>query len=677
MIKWFVMALGLACFAFPQVVNAQNKAGKNTSIPAEHCDLDVRVLPDQHRLEATATVRLPFTAEARESLAFDLRSDMEVTQAEVLAPAGSAGAAAIHRVTEGKEAGSSSKWEIRPKRPIPAKTPVTVKVTFAGGKRQGLVFYLGPEGCFAGGANTTWYPRFSELRSVGTLQFTAPTGYVVKASGVAGGEQTAGSEVHSTFTVTTPSLFSFAAGHYVVRHRAGKVPMTLYLLKDRPFADRMVTGCWQVLQVLEKEFGPYPYGEFAVIETPAPQSELSGFGGASLEGFMFVDTGFLAQGFNLALFGHEIGHQWWGNLIKHEGERGAYMLDEAMAQFGSLRCVEALDGAAAAEKYRRSGYPGYLDMQCGRGALLLAAAGVDYPLSQLPSSPNSHAQADSKGFLVYSLLARTIGPDRFRAALKQITTTYGFGTVTWETFLKTVEQTSGQDLGWFYRQWFYRSGAPALTLQWTQDAGTLRAVIHQEAPAYRLSLPLQITLEDGKTVVKEIAVEGEQTELRLSIRQPIRAVTLDPHYEVFHADPALRAEAEALRYYTKGTLQQQEGKLAAALPIFMEGLRALPEHDIYGVEFLLRYQVGGYHRRAGRLEEARHEYELALACPVRPAQELPYIYLRLAQVAKAQGDTARLLWAVHNAESADLALEAPTSAGEEAHQLLPHSVSSN
>ena len=93
---------------------------------------------------------------------------------------------------------------------------MTLKLSYAGGKTQGFVFYLGSEGCFAGGPNTKWYPRFSTRRSLGTLRFTVPRGFVVKSSGVAAGQQETATEATYTFTVKQPSLFSFVAGRYQV-----------------------------------------------------------------------------------------------------------------------------------------------------------------------------------------------------------------------------------------------------------------------------------------------------------------------------------------------------------------------------------------------------------------------------------------------------------------------------
>ena len=89
-----------------------------------------------------------------------------------------------------------------------------------------------------------------------------------------------------------------------------------------------------------------------------------------MNGFMLADSASLDAPFNLAFYGHEISHQWWANLVSNAGgAHGNYMLDEAVAQFDSLRAVETLDGTLAAEQYRRSGYPGYNADQSGPEAM--------------------------------------------------------------------------------------------------------------------------------------------------------------------------------------------------------------------------------------------------------------------------------------------------------------------
>ncbi len=508
----------------------------------ERCDLVVKLQPEARRLEASGTLRLPAAKQARESVVLSLRPDMADLHIEVSSPKACAGPAELSEKGSPKP-GDDKNWTVRPERPFPPDAEISLKFSYAGGKKQSLVFCLGPQGCFAGGPNSAWYPQVESGRSTGSLRFEVPKGLVVKATGNLVRTHDEGNASLFEFTVSQPSMYSFAAASYTIRRHEGKVPTTLYLFRDRPFAEEMVAGLGNIMDVLVREFGPYPYGkEFAIVETPSPQSELSGFTGASIEGFMFVSSNALRGGFNLALFGHELGHQWWGNLVKHTGEKGAYMLDEAMAQFGSLRCVEEIEGEAAAARYRRIGYPGYSDIQCGRGALQLWARGSDHALETLPRSMVSHNLADSKGFLTYHLLARTIGPDRFRNALHKLTEQHAFGTASWQDFTQTVQQAAEQDLGWFYEQWFTRAGAPVLALEWAQEKDQLRCTIRQGQPTYRLTVPLYVEFRDEKPATHDVDVRELKTVVVLPAAGRVSAVTLDPLYHVHHKTPASKTE---------------------------------------------------------------------------------------------------------------------------------------
>jgi hypothetical protein len=517
-------------------------AAEDVPAPNIQCDLELKVQPDQRRMEASGTVRLPGSKLPRESVVLTLRSDMADLHVEVVSPPECAGPTEV-RAQGAPAAGHDTDWIIRPKHPFPAGSDISLKFSYAGGKKQSFVFYLGSAGCFAGGPNSAWYPQFDSARSTGSLRFEVPKGLIVKATGNSVKPRTEGGTSVFEFTVTQPSLYSFAIGKYIVRRHEGKVRTTVYLLKDRPFSQKMVTGLGKVLDVLVGDFGPYPYGnEFAIVETPSPQSEISGFSGASVEGFMFVTTMSLKGGFNLALFGHEVGHQWWGNLVKASGEKGSYMMDEALAQYGSLRCVEEIEGSAAAARYRHTGYPGYAMMQCGQGALQIWANGSDHALESLPPGLTSHNLSDSKGFLVYHLLARTIGPERFRKALHQIVERHAFGTVTWQEFTQTIQAAAGQDLGWFYQQWFTRTGAPVLSLEWVQEQDKLRCTIRQEEPTYQLNVPLSVEYRGRKPETKDVEIRGPKTEVVLPAPARVFAVRLDPLYHVHHMTPETKAE---------------------------------------------------------------------------------------------------------------------------------------
>src|SRR5204862_3642197 len=138
----------------------------------------------------------------------------------------------------------------------------------------------------------------------------------------------------------------------------------------------------------------------------------------------------------------------------------------------------AREGPQAAERFRRTGYPGFA-FQSGEGALLYSAAGLDQPLSELSSGYVAHELADSKGFLVLDLLSRSTGRERFRQALHDIVQRYAAQGLTWPQFLAAIRSYADQDLQWFYSQWFDRTGAPDWSTRWRQKGKHLWLSIRQ------------------------------------------------------------------------------------------------------------------------------------------------------------------------------------------------------
>jgi aminopeptidase N len=163
-------------------------------------------------------------------------------------------------------------------------------------------------------------------------------------------------------------------------------------------------------------------------------------------------------------------------------------------------------------------------------------------LENLPTGLLSHNLSDSKGFLVYHLLARTIGPDRFRKALHRLTEEHAFGSITWQDFTQAVKDAAGQDLGWFYEQWFTRTGAPVLSLDWKQEKDGLHCTIRQDEPAYRLTVPLFVKVEGHGSETHDVECRGRTTDVVLPAPARVTAVTLDPLYHIHHMTPALKAE---------------------------------------------------------------------------------------------------------------------------------------
>lgn len=529
----------LACLFFVAMQSpAQPTPQRGVSAGAfPRYELEIKLDPDQHWLEGRGTLWIPATDQPRDFIRLGLGENMRDLVVEVMEPKECAGAIALD---PGFPIGGANGWVVRPAKPFPAGRPARLRFAWQGGEKSSFVFYLGPEGSFASGINTAWYPMLENGLGAGTLRITVPAGLIVHANGLQRGSQQERAQGVFHYESVTPSFFTFVAGKYTVTRREGAIPVSVYLLKPRAGVDEYVEGCRKSIEVLSNEFGPYPSGEFAIVETPEAQARAAGFTGASVTGFILVTGEFLDQRFNFAYYGHEIAHQWWGNLIRRAGTRGNWMLNEAMAQYGSLRVVETLEGAAAAERYRRTGYPGYIEDQSGLGYLKVLAAGRDFPLSNIPDNA-SRTLADGKGFQVLDLLSRTVGRDNFRRILREFTERHAFQRVTWDEFLQAIERGAGRNLQWFYDQWFERTGAPEWQLSWLQEGETVRGEITQAQPYYRATLEVRAESREGQKQSLTVEVEGAKTEFTLPVKFAAQTVVLDPHFQVLRWTPEFRA----------------------------------------------------------------------------------------------------------------------------------------
>jgi tetratricopeptide (TPR) repeat protein len=618
-------------------------------------------MPEAHRLEATGTIWLPPTDQVRDHIELDLAEGMHDIEIQVVEPRESAGPVRIER--------TGARSTIYPARPVAKSKAILLRVAYAGGENISFVFYIGPDGSFASGINTAWYPQFDRKRGVGSLSFSVPAGYKVFSVGAERdtSEETAAGNYR--FQVDSPTRFSFAVGKYSVLRRTGPVPVSCYLLHARDNVDKYVEGCRKVLDVLAGEFGPYPYPGFAIVEVPPGPASKAGFTGASGEGFIFVNTPSLDQEFNTAYYGHEIGHQWWGNLVGFGGLKGASMLSEGMAQFGSLLAVQAIDGDEAAERYRRTGYPGYINDQSGFGYLKLAAAGLDHPLTSAHGGVQSHELCDSKGLFAWDILSRTVGPVGFSGALHEVTRRYGYKAVSWERFVEIVKTAARSDVDWVFKQWFEQTGAPDWRLAWKQEGKTLRGTISQDSPYYRATL--EVLAEGGarQHFVKSVEVNGPRTEFTWAVDFPVSSMTLDPQFLVLHWTPEYRAQADALAAVTRGYDKVANGKPAEAYRELQAGLDHVPDPDPHGVRFELEFSLARLLIKEDKNEEAKQHLLKALASPSFRSEDLPWVYYNLARVAKNLNDDGLFRRAIDSLKAADLAAGGRTGAPEAARRL--------
>src|SRR5687768_5498588 len=275
--------------------------GARPSVP--RYDMSVRLKPDQRRMSVSGVARFPATANERQ----DLRLLLAPLASEVAFSCRDRRGAIPISVSDAPRGGDRL-WTLRFAAPIAAGTDLEVRFSYRIGG-QGLLFYLGPEVCFATAWGMNWYPLSladNQGMAIGSLSVEAPPGWKVVASHRAVGTPRGGTFRYEIIHLT---YFSFAAGPFVVTEQPGTPHVSLYALGEREHAASLAEGTQRILRVLAGEFGPYRSDRFALVEAPRPIAQASGGNAYSLPDFAILNgNAFRARGVDpmLEWLGHEL-----------------------------------------------------------------------------------------------------------------------------------------------------------------------------------------------------------------------------------------------------------------------------------------------------------------------------------------------------------------------------------
>lgn len=152
---------------------------------------------------------------------------------------------------------------------------------------------------------------------------------------------------------------------------------------------------------------------------------------------------------------HEVGHFWFPMVINSD-ERQWQWLDEGLNSFVEDRSVMNFDPRVK-ERYKR-----------GVRSVINRMQKADDPIIMVDAHTQSSRgyQSYSKPALGLTVLRETIvGPEVFDFAFREYARRWAFKRATPSDFFRTMEDASGRDLDWFWRQWFYGNDHVDLSIE--------------------------------------------------------------------------------------------------------------------------------------------------------------------------------------------------------------------
>ena len=386
-----------------------------------------------------------------------------------------------------------------------------------GGDQPGAV--IGAGGIFLDG---TWYPKPDHLCEY-RLSARLPAGYEAVSEGETVEKAAVEGGTRFTFIFPHPreGVTLIATDRYrVTRERFAGVEVYVYFFPEdgdlvRTYLDRTKA----YIALYGSLIGPFPYKRFSIVENFLP----TGYSMPTytLLGQQVVRLPFIPE----TSLGHEILHQWLGNLVFIDYEKGNWA--EGLTSFLADHLYEEEKGRGW--EYRKDALAAYMSYVNGKN---------EFPLKAFVERTDraSEAIGYGKAVMVFQMLRDLVGKEHFNESVRSFCREMAFKEASWADIERIFQAHYQGDLGWFFRQWIDRTGLAELSLEEAdaEPSGSRFKVtfeVLQGKEPFVLDIPVAVSTRSGVTR-KTFRLSGERGQFEMMVDGLPRRIVLDENYDL-------------------------------------------------------------------------------------------------------------------------------------------------
>ena len=349
-------------------------------------------------------------------------------------------------------------------------------------------------------ATSVWCPTIDKpnQKSTDEIAMTVPAKYVTLSNGrLASQVKNADGTRTDTWKMELPHapyLFFMGVGDYSITKDQYKGKEVSYYVEKAyaPVARRIFGNTPEMIAFYSRILGvDYPWNKYAQI-----------VGRDYVSGAMENTTATLHQesaqqdARELAddnawegTIAHELFHQWFGDLVTSESWSNL-TLNESFANYSQVLWKEYKYGKDAGDEENFSDMSGYLQSQSENKNL------VRYYYSDKEAVFD--AVSYNKGGRILNMLRNYVGDSAFFKSLNLYLTTNKFKSAEASQLRLAFEEVTGQDLNWFWNQWYYGSGHPKLNIDYVynDNAHQVKVVVTQKTDKI-FRLPIAVDIYNG------------------------------------------------------------------------------------------------------------------------------------------------------------------------------------
>ena len=337
-----------------------------------------------------------------------------------------------------------------------------------------------------------------------------------------------------------PYLFMIAVGEFaVVKETWENIPLEYYVEPAyKTDAKKIFNHTPEMLSFFSKITGvKYPWQKYSqVIVRDYVSGAMENTTGVIFGDFVQKTERELIDNHNDGIVAHEMFHHWFGDYVTCESWANLTM-NEGFANYSEYLWFEHKYGREEADRHRRNEMNGYLGSVGQGGAHPLIHWGYN------DKEDMFDAHSYNKGGLVLHMLRNLVGDEAFFAGLEKFLKDNALTAVEAHDLRLAFEEVTGQDLKWFFDQWYFAAGHPQLKVSYDVQPNQVAVTVEQtqnadEFPAiFVLPFAIDVYSADGKSTRHEVVLENRKQTFNLKTTGQVSLVNFD-------SDRILLAEIE-------------------------------------------------------------------------------------------------------------------------------------
>lgn len=330
-----------------------------------------------------------------------------------------------------------------------------------------------------------------------------------------------------------PYLFMLGIGEFKVvkdtytRKDGKKIDVHYYVEPEwEQYAKSIFGHTPEMIKFFSEKLGvEYPWDKYhQIVVRDYVSGAMENTGAVVFGDFVYKTDRESLDGTSESIIAHELFHHWFGDLVTCESWSNL-PLNEAFANYSQYLWDEYKHGKDEADFHASSEANGYLQQAQMQGYHDL----IWYDYDEKEEMFDGHSY--NKGGRILHMLRSYVGDEAFFLSLNKYLTDNKYKAAEYHHLRLAFEEVTGEDLNWFFQQWFTASGHPTLDINQREENGQVIVSITQkqnlaEFPIFKLPMQIAVVDSEGKQV-HNVTVDKIENEFRLPVRGTLKTVITD------------------------------------------------------------------------------------------------------------------------------------------------------